>query len=192
MLSFQVRGEDVGVHISRPRNVDPSSDTLLLAGLDSEGGINKLLNLIHTHQDRKAAIAAAIKAVMALQPRRNGHRFAPLPGKEAWLYDLKSQVKFASLHGFLTAINRLGLTSLATAEVSRLHHWTIYNFCMSIVHVWDIVDLLTTGSIPLFCPALSLGTFNYLLPGLLTTGSIPLFCPALSLGSFNYLLPGEE
>lgn len=70
---MQVNGKEVGVHISRPREVE-SDANILLAGLDSEGGINKLLKLIHAHPDRKAAIAAAIKAVIAQAPRRTVQR----------------------------------------------------------------------------------------------------------------------
>lgn len=69
-MLFQVQacGKPVGVHISRARSLEQAAEEQnpLLEGCDPDTTINKLLRLIRSHSDKRAAVTAALKAVMAV------------------------------------------------------------------------------------------------------------------------------
>ncbi|KAL3161121.1 hypothetical protein ABBQ38_009496 [Trebouxia sp. C0009 RCD-2024] len=69
----EVCGKAVGVHISRGRSVDQLVEDQIADvqdDADPDASVNKLLRLLRSHTDRKAAISAALKAVMTLPSRK--------------------------------------------------------------------------------------------------------------------------
>lgn len=69
----QVCGKPVGVHISRGRSVDQLVEDQIADvqdAADPDASVNKLLRLLRSHTDRKAAISAALKAVLTLPSRK--------------------------------------------------------------------------------------------------------------------------
>jgi hypothetical protein len=71
----EVSGKPVGVHVSRGKHsvveqlvVDELAETR--ADADSAAGISKLIKLLLSHNDRKAAVSAALKAVLMLPSRK--------------------------------------------------------------------------------------------------------------------------
>jgi hypothetical protein len=70
---LQVCGKPVGVHISRGRSVDQLVEDQIAdvqEDSDPDASVNKLLRLLRSHTDRKAATAAALKAVLTLPSRK--------------------------------------------------------------------------------------------------------------------------
>ena len=70
---LQVCGKPVGVHISRGRSVDQLVEDQLADmqdDSDPDASVNKLLRLLRSHSDKKAATAAALKAVLTLPSRK--------------------------------------------------------------------------------------------------------------------------
>lgn len=70
---MQVCGKPVGVHISRGRSVDQLVEDQIAdvqEDSDPDASVNKLLRLLRSHTDRKAATAAALKAVLTLPSRK--------------------------------------------------------------------------------------------------------------------------
>ena len=66
-------GKPVGVHISRGRSVDQLVEDQIAdvqEDSDPDASVNKLLRLLLSHTDRKAATAAALKAVLTLPSRK--------------------------------------------------------------------------------------------------------------------------
>lgn len=71
--ALQVGGKPVGVHVSHSRSLDQLVEEQLAeiqGDADPEASINKLLRLVRSHSDRKSAVAAALKAVLALPARK--------------------------------------------------------------------------------------------------------------------------
>lgn len=69
----EVCGKPVGVHISRGRSVDQLVEDQIAdvqEDSDPDASVNKLLRLLRSHTDRKAATAAALKAVLTLPSRK--------------------------------------------------------------------------------------------------------------------------
>jgi len=69
---FQACGKPVGVHISRARSLEQAVEeqqNLLLDDCDPDKAINKLLRLIRSHSDKRGAVTAALKAVLAVPSR---------------------------------------------------------------------------------------------------------------------------
>lgn len=69
----EVCGKPVGVHISRGRSVDQLVEDQIAdvqEDADPDASVNKLLRLLRSHTDRKAATAAALKAVLTLPSRK--------------------------------------------------------------------------------------------------------------------------
>ena len=63
----------MGVHISRGRSVDQLVEDQIADvqdDADPDASVNKLLRLLRSHTDRKAAISAALKAVLTLPSRK--------------------------------------------------------------------------------------------------------------------------
>ena len=63
----------MGVHISRGRSVDQLVEDQIAdvqEDSDPDASVNKLLRLLRSHTDRKAATAAALKAVLTLPSRK--------------------------------------------------------------------------------------------------------------------------
>lgn len=63
----------MGVHISRGRSVDQLVEDQIAdvqEDADPDASVNKLLRLLRSHTDRKAATAAALKAVLTLPSRK--------------------------------------------------------------------------------------------------------------------------
>lgn len=71
--TLQVCGKPVGVHISRGRSVDQLVEDQMSEmqdDSDPDASVNKLLRLLRSHSDKKAATAAALKAVLTLPSRK--------------------------------------------------------------------------------------------------------------------------
>ena len=69
LCHLQACGKPVGVHISRARSIEQAAEeqqNALLEDGDPDTAINKLLKLIRNHSDKRAAVAAALKAVLAV------------------------------------------------------------------------------------------------------------------------------
>ena len=67
----------MGVHISRARSAEQIAEEQLNPlpeDCDPDTGINKLLRLIRNHNDKRTAVAAALKAVLAVpsKPKSSG------------------------------------------------------------------------------------------------------------------------
>ena len=65
-MPAQACGRPVGVHISRARLADEHIASAACDEGDQDASINKLLRLLRSHPDKRAAIAAALKAVLSL------------------------------------------------------------------------------------------------------------------------------
>lgn len=79
---LQVCGKPVGVHISRGRSVDQLVEDQIVDvqdDADPDASVNKLLRLLRSHTDRKAAISAALKAVLTLPSRKVVPAETPVP-----------------------------------------------------------------------------------------------------------------
>ena len=79
---LQVCGKPVGVHISRGRSVDQLVEDQIADvqdDADPDASVNKLLRLLRSHTDRKAAISAALKAVLTLPSRKVVPAENPVP-----------------------------------------------------------------------------------------------------------------
>lgn len=67
-LVVEVGGRPVGVHLTKDRpspSSTPSEDVALVED-DADSSINRLLRLIRSHADKRAAVGAALRAVLAL------------------------------------------------------------------------------------------------------------------------------
>lgn len=72
MLHLQACGRPVGVHISRARSLEQAVEEEQASrsdGFDPEAAISKLLRLLRNHSDKRVAINAAMKAVLAVQSK---------------------------------------------------------------------------------------------------------------------------
>lgn len=70
--ALQACGKPVGVHISRARSLEQATEDELLSpteDFDFDAALAKLLRILRGHGDRKAAVAAATKAALAVHSK---------------------------------------------------------------------------------------------------------------------------